>query len=122
MSTGGGKKGTGKGPPKKAAAAAEKEEAGTAKVAEKDADTKEDTTSSNGDKKELGKVDNAEPVIKPQSAGANTRDAAAKVLAQAQKGEWPAVESSLKSMEKMVAAGGEEVNTTPLAGVLDTVC
>lgn len=121
MSTGGGKKGTGKGPPKKVAAAAEKEEASTAKVAEKDAD-KEDATSSNGDKKELVKVDGTEPVIKPQSAGANTRDAAAKILAQAQKGEWPAVEQSLKSLEKMVAAGGEEANTTPLAGVLDTVC
>jgi hypothetical protein len=58
---------------------------------------------------------------KPGSAGASTREAALRVLQLCQKGEWPPVDQALKILEKAVAAGGEEANTTPLLGVMDPV-
>ncbi|XP_023703906.2 ankyrin repeat domain-containing protein SOWAHC-like, partial [Cryptotermes secundus] len=58
---------------------------------------------------------------KPGSAGASTREAALRVLQLSQKGEWPPVDQALKALEKIVAAGGEETNTTPLLGVVDPV-
>lgn len=60
---------------------------------------------------------------KPQSAGASLRDAAQRILVLCQKAEWSPVDQVLKSLEKSIAAaaGGEDVNTTPLAGVSDLV-
>lgn len=58
---------------------------------------------------------------KPGSAGASARDGALRVLLLCQKGEWPPMDQVLKGMEKSVAAGGEEINTTPLAGIMDPV-
>lgn len=123
MSTSG-KKGTGKGPPKKKdkddddkGAAASK---GSAANADKDTDAKDDSAANNGDKKDSSKGEEAS--AKPQSAGASTRDAAQKILSLSLKGEWSAVEQNLKSLEKIVSGGGEDVNTVPLAGVIDLVC
>lgn len=117
MSTSGGKKGTGKGPPKKAAEE-DKSSSASKAVAEKEPDVKDDG-SSNGDKKDAAKNDDFVP--KPQSAGASTRDTAQRILTLAQKGEWAAVEQTLKNMEKTVANGGDDVNSVPLAGVLYVV-
>lgn len=61
------------------------------------------------------------PVPKPQSAGANIRDAAQRVLVLCQKAEWAPVDQVLKSMEKAIAAAGDDANTIPLAGVADMV-
>ncbi|XP_068632382.1 serine/threonine-protein phosphatase 6 regulatory ankyrin repeat subunit B isoform X2 [Battus philenor] len=105
----GGKKG-GKGPPKKNV----DDEKSTAA---KNAEEKEETSSNNGDKKEI-KESNGD-VPKPPSAGVNMREAATKILALAQKGEWSAVEQTLKALEKLVAAGGEDTITVPMAGILD---
>lgn len=61
---------------------------------------------------------------KPQSAGANTRDAAQRILALTQKGEWSPIDNILKQMERAIAnaqVNGEEVNTQPLNGVADPV-
>lgn len=58
---------------------------------------------------------------KPQSAGANVRDAANRILTLCQKGEWSPVDQVLKSIERTVAGAGEDVHVAPLAGVLDTV-
>ncbi|KAG7306284.1 hypothetical protein JYU34_008884 [Plutella xylostella] len=106
------KKGGGKGPPKKKDTEEEKA------AGPKAADDKDETASTNGDKKE-GKEGSGELVAKPPSAGVNMRDAAAKVLALAQKGEWPAIEQTLKVLEKLVAAGGDDAVTVPMAGILD---
>lgn len=106
-----GKKG-GKGPPKKPA---EEEKVVAAKVTE----DKDETSSINGDKKEI-KESNGD-VPKPPSAGVNMREAAAKVLVLAQKTEWSAVEQTLKVLEKLVAAGGEDTVTVPMAGIHDPV-
>ncbi|XP_024086080.1 serine/threonine-protein phosphatase 6 regulatory ankyrin repeat subunit B isoform X2 [Cimex lectularius] len=54
---------------------------------------------------------------KPGSAG--VRDGAQRILQLCQKGEWPPFDQVLKSLEKLVAAGGEEVNSVPLAGIAD---
>ncbi|KAJ1519694.1 hypothetical protein ONE63_004957 [Megalurothrips usitatus] len=62
---------------------------------------------------------------KPGSAGATSRDAALRLLAMCQKGEWPPVDQALKSLEKSVAAAkaeaqaAEDVVHLPLAGVAD---
>ncbi|XP_063376605.1 serine/threonine-protein phosphatase 6 regulatory ankyrin repeat subunit B [Cydia fagiglandana] len=104
-----GKKG-GKGPPKKNT---EDDKSGAAKVT----DDKDETSSANGDKKEI-KEGNGD-VPKPPSAGVNMREAAAKVLVLAQKTEWSAVENTLKVLEKLVAAGGEDAVTVPMAGIHD---
>ena len=58
---------------------------------------------------------------KPGSAGASTREASLKVLQLSQKGEWPPVDQALKALEKIVAQGGEDTNTSPLLGVIDPV-
>ncbi|GBO98302.1 hypothetical protein EVAR_6_1 [Eumeta japonica] len=110
---GAGKKAPGKGPPKKNPPEEDK-----AEKTGKSTEDKDDTASNNGDKKEpAGNGD----VVKPPSAGVNMRDAAAKILALAQKGEWAAVEQTLKVLEKIVAAGGEDTNNVPMAGIMDPV-
>ncbi|XP_046663670.1 LOW QUALITY PROTEIN: serine/threonine-protein phosphatase 6 regulatory ankyrin repeat subunit A [Homalodisca vitripennis] len=42
-----------------------------------------------------------------------------RVLQLCQKGEWPPMDQVLKGLEKTVAAGGEDINTSPLAGIID---
>ncbi|CAH2229982.1 jg17502 [Pararge aegeria aegeria] len=106
----GGKKG-GKGPPKKVP-----EEDKEKKVEEKD-----ETSSNNGDKKEVKEGNGIPDVPKPPSAGVNMREVAAKILVLAQKSEWPAVEQTLKVLEKLVAAGGEDTVSVPMAGIIDPV-
>lgn len=115
MSQAGGKKGAGKGPPKKA----QDEEKAPSK--EKAAEEKEETASNNAESKETKEVANGVEVAKPPSAGVTMREAAGKVLVLAQKGEWSAIEQTLKALEKLVAAGGEDALTVPLAGILDPV-
>lgn len=75
------------------------------------------------EKEETGSSPEAEEgtPAKPQSAGANIRDAAQRILVLCQKGEWGPVDQILKSMEKAIANAGEEANSIPLAGVLDLV-
>ncbi|CAG4966738.1 unnamed protein product [Colias eurytheme] len=107
----GGKKG-GKGPPKKVV-----DDDKTAPKAEE----KDETSSTNGDKKEAKDGNGMPDVPKPPSAGVNMREAAAKILVLAQKGEWPAVEQTLKALEKLVAAGGEDIVSVPMAGIVDPV-
>ncbi|XP_030020883.1 serine/threonine-protein phosphatase 6 regulatory ankyrin repeat subunit A isoform X1 [Manduca sexta] len=108
MSQAAGKKG--KGPPKKN----DDDKNPPAKPTEE----KDETSSNNGDKKEV-KEGNGVDVVKPPSAGINMREVASKILVLAQKGEWPAVEQTLKVLEKLVAAGGEDTVTVPMAGILD---
>ncbi|CAH0387234.1 unnamed protein product [Bemisia tabaci] len=79
-------------------------------------DDKNSTGSGESEKKD-GAKDAA--ATKPGSAGASTRDAAARILALCQKGEWPPMDQALKGLEKIVAAGGDDVNPTPLAQVFD---
>lgn len=81
-----------------------------------------DDTGSGGEKLSTGgDTESLGSGKKPGSAGASTREAALKVLQLSQKGEWPPVDQALKALEKIVAAGGEETNTTPLLGVVDPV-
>lgn len=120
MSQAGGKKGGGKGPPKDTKPDKnEDKDKDTAKAAAKDQDKDKD-------KEETGSVaggggDGETPPSKPPSAGTNVRDAAQKALALCQKGEWGPVDQVLKSIEKAVAAAGEEAIVNPLAGVADAV-
>lgn len=81
-----------------------------------------DEVSSNGDKKDASKsIDEITPP-KPQSAGASTRDAAQKLLGLTMRQEWTPIEQVMKSLEKAVAgASSDDINTTPLAGVMDPV-
>lgn len=58
---------------------------------------------------------------KPQSAGANVRDAAQRILTLCQKAEWAPIDQILKSMEKAISNAGEDAHTTPLAGIADLV-
>ena len=58
---------------------------------------------------------------KPGSAGASAREAAQRVLVLCQKGEWSPIDQALKSLEKIVAAAGEDGPTAPLLGVSDPV-
>lgn len=122
MSTaGGGKKGP-KGS-KKTAAAVEREDRATpasvkdSSAAAADPDMKDDGNAE-GDKKEEAGGTTPKP---PVSAGQTQRDAAQKALNLALKQEWTPLEQTLKGMEKMIAAGGEDINSTPLAGVMDIV-
>lgn len=121
MSQAAGKKG-GKGPPKKNANT-DDDKTPTAKVLE----DKDETSSNNGDKKEVKENNGAEGgagvvgLVKPPSAGVNVREVAGRILVLAQKGEWPAVEQTLKVLEKLVAAGGEDAVSVPMAGILDPV-
>lgn len=116
MSQAGGKKGPGKGPPKKNTQDEDK-----APSKDKAVEDKDETASNNGDKKETKELSNGADVPKPPSAGVTMREAAAKVLVLAQKGEWSAIEQTLKVLEKLVAAGGEDTVTVPMAGILDPV-
>lgn len=88
-------------------------------VAAADMDVKDDV-SSNGDKKDVKSTDEANPP-KPQSAGASVRDAAQKLLGLTMRQEWTPIEQVIKSLEKAVANSSEEINLSPLAGVLDPV-
>lgn len=117
MSQAAGKKG-GKGPPKKSAIA-DDDKTPTAKASE----DKDETSSNNGDKKEVKENNGAEGggLVKPPSAGINIREVAGRILVLAQKGEWPAVEQTLKVLEKLVSAGGEDAVSVPMAGILDPV-
>jgi len=76
---------------------------------------KDDSGSAGGDTESVGSGK------KPGSAGASSREAALRILQLSQKGEWPPVDQALKALEKIVAAGGEDTNTTPLLGVMDPV-
>uniref|UniRef100_A0A6P7F814 Serine/threonine-protein phosphatase 6 regulatory ankyrin repeat subunit A isoform X2 n=1 Tax=Diabrotica virgifera virgifera TaxID=50390 RepID=A0A6P7F814_DIAVI len=112
MSQSGGKRGGGKGPPKdKNEDGKEKDKPGNVKEPK---EKEKDETTSNPEGEEG-------TVSKPQSAGANIRDAAQRILVLCQKGEWGPVEQILKSMEKAIANAGEDANSVPLAGVLDLV-
>lgn len=55
------------------------------------------------------------------SPGSSIRDGAQRILQLCQKSEWPPLEQALKVVEKLVAAGGEDVTSTPLATVVDQV-
>lgn len=112
MSQAAGKKG-GKGPPKKST---DDDKNAPAKAVEE----KEEVSSNNGDKKDF-KDNNGVDVVKPPSAGVNIREVASRILVLAQKSEWPAVEQTLKVLEKLVNAGGEDIVTVPMAGILDPV-
>lgn len=107
-----GKKG-GKGPPKK-------NTDDDKNALAKSTDDKDEVSSNNGDKKEIKETNGAD-IPKPPSAGVNIRDVAAKILVLAQKGEWSAVEQTLKVLEKLVAAGGEDTVSVPMAGIMDPV-
>lgn len=107
-----GKKG-GKGPPKKNV---DEDKNALAKST----DDKDEVSSNNGDKKDIKETNGAD-VPKPPSAGVNIRDVAAKILVLAQKSEWSAVEQTLKVLEKLVAAGGEDTVSVPMAGIMDPV-
>lgn len=58
---------------------------------------------------------------KPGSAGSSNRDAAQRILQICLKGEWPSAEQAIKNLEKVIASGGDDMNTTPLAGVMEVV-
>lgn len=114
MSVPGGKKG---GP--KAALKKGSDDAGDRTPAASKSDDAKDETSSNGDKKEIKGTEDAP--AKPQSAGATQRDGSLKLLNLAMKSEWTPIDQVLKILEKAVAAGGEDTNTTPMAGIMDPV-
>lgn len=65
-------------------------------------------------------VDGVLPATLP-SPGSSIRDGAQRILQLCQKSEWPPLDQALKVVEKLVAAGGEDVTSTPLAGVVDQV-
>lgn len=65
-------------------------------------------------------VDGVLPTNLP-SPGSSIRDGAQRILQLCQKSEWPPLDQALKVVEKLVAAGGEDVTSTPLAGVVDQV-
>ncbi|KAJ8968073.1 hypothetical protein NQ314_002512 [Rhamnusium bicolor] len=109
MSQPGGKKGGGKGPPKDK----NDDKDGTNKAGAKESKDKEKDETGSNPEGEDG------PASKPQSAGANVRDSAQRVLVLCQKGEWGPVDQVLKSMEKAIANAGEDANNVPLAGILD---
>lgn len=122
MSQPGGKKGGGgggKGPPKDTKSDNKNEDKDASKTTTKDQDKdkeKDETGSVAG-----GGGGEDAPPSKPPSAGTNVRDAAQKVLTLCQKGEWGPVDQVLKSIEKAVAAAGEDAIVNPLAGVADAV-
>lgn len=102
------------------ATTAERATPATSKSASGDIDLKDDG-SNNGDKKDkTGAADDA-PAPKPQSAGATVRDAAQKLLGLTMRQEWTPVEQVIKNMEKAVASSNDDMNLSPLAGVLDPV-
>lgn len=88
-----------------------------------DADAKDETTT-NGDKKDVKTPDDtgtAPAAPKPQSASVTIRDAGQKLLTLTMKQEWNSIDPVLKQLEKVVAAGGGETHTAPLAGLADPV-
>lgn len=88
-----------------------------------DADAKDETTT-NGDKKDVKTPDDATTTPaapKPQSASVTIRDAGQKLLTLTMKQEWNSIDPVLKQLEKVVAAGGGETHTAPLAGLMDPV-
>lgn len=85
-------------------------------------DPKDETA--NGDKKDAKTPDDTATTPtapKPQSAGATIRDAGQKLLTLTMKQEWTSIDTVLKQLEKIVAAGAGEHNVAPLAGVMDPV-
>lgn len=109
-----GKKGGGKGQKNN-----DKDDSNKNKDKETPSKDKEDS-SSNGD----GSGDGPPSPPKPQSAGASIRDAAQRIMSLTSKGEWSPIEQILKQIERGIAvssAAGDDVNTTPLAGVSDPV-
>lgn len=122
MSQSGGKKGGGKGPPKDSKNTEDKEQKENGKQNKENGKTpaKEQPEK---DKDEAGSTAGEETpaASKPQSAGTNIKDAVQKVLVLCQKGEWSPVDQVLKSIEKSMAAAGEEAVPNPLLGVADTV-
>lgn len=88
-----------------------------------DADTKDETTA-NGDKKDVKTPDDTTTTPaapKPQSASVTIRDAGQKLLTLTMKQEWTSIDPVLKQLEKVVASGGGEKYTAPLAGLMDPV-
>lgn len=124
MSTsGGGKKGGLKGTKKAAKEDADRATPASVKgeaAASADPDLKDDG-STEAEKSKDSKGEEGTTPKPPVSAGQTQRDAAQKALNLALKQEWTPLEQTLKGMEKMVTAGGEDVNSTPLAGVMDPV-
>jgi len=55
------------------------------------------------------------------SPGSSIRDGAQRILQLCQKSEWSPLDQALKVVEKLVATGGDDVTSTPLAGVVDQV-
>lgn len=85
-------------------------------------DPKDETA--NGDKKDGKTPDDTATTPaapKPQSAGQTIRDAGQKLLSLTMRQEWTSIDTVLKQLEKIVAAGGGEQNVAPLAGVMDPV-
>lgn len=97
---------------------------GSATRTPNDADAKDETTT-NGDKKDVKTPDDttatAPTAPKPQSASITIRDAGQKLLTLTMKQEWNSIDPVLKQLEKVVAAGGGETHTAPLAGLADPV-
>lgn len=86
-----------------------------------DADAKDETTT-NGEKVKTPDDAAAAPAApKPQSASVTIRDAGQKLLTLTMKQEWNSIDPVLKQLEKVVAAGGGETHTAPLAGLADPV-
>lgn len=85
-------------------------------------DPKDETA--NGDKKDGKTPDDTATTPtapKPQSAGATIRDAGQKLLSLTMRQEWTSIDTVLKQLEKIVAAGGGDQNVAPLSGVMDPV-
>ncbi|XP_027850754.2 serine/threonine-protein phosphatase 6 regulatory ankyrin repeat subunit A isoform X2 [Aphis gossypii] len=89
----------------------------TAAAADDKAATSAGGSSKTDDKKDETK-DGVLPTTLP-SPGSSIRDGAQRILQLCQKSEWPPLDQALKVVEKLVAAGGEDVTSTPLAGVVD---
>lgn len=90
-----------------------------------DPDAKDETTT-NVDKKDVKTPDDTAAattpaVPKPQSASVTIRDAGQKLLTLTMKQEWNSIDPVLKQLEKVMAAGGGETHTAPLAGLMDPV-
>lgn len=104
------------------AATGERSTPATSKSASGDIELKDDG-SNNGDKKDTAKPGSTDepPAAKPQSAGATVRDAAQKLLGLTMRQEWTPVEQVIKTLEKAVASSNDDMNLSPLAGVLDPV-
>ncbi|XP_075225754.1 no mechanoreceptor potential C [Lycorma delicatula] len=76
------------------------------------------TGGSNGSKDDPAGRGDGGPA-RTSSAGSSGRDIALRILQLCQKADWPPMDQVLKSLEKIVATGGEDVNPQPLAGLAD---